>query len=180
MLDYRLFKRELFELTLERFDPKAAVESMLDIFKEQARMQGVIIRFIIKKFLHCPVRQGERCVEEVEQIFRLLDKDAEIVANSADTAFPWLMGDQVRLQQILINLVKNALKFTEEGLIKVRMAYNEESKLLILHISDTGIGIERSNLGKLFNRFGKLRHEDKSVNREGLGLGLTICEAIVA
>ena len=60
------------------------------------------------------------------------------------------------------------------------MAYDEESKLLILHISDTGIGIERSNLGKLFNRFGKLRQEDKSVNRDGLGLGLTICEAIVA
>lgn len=80
----------------------------------------------------------------------------------------------------MINLVKNALKFTERGFIKVSMAYNETSKTLILHIRDTGRGIERSDLSKLFQRFGKLEQEDKSVNKEGVGLGLTICEAIVA
>ena len=89
------------------------------------------------------------------------------------------MGDQVRLQQILINLVKNAMKFTERGYIKVSMDYDESTKSLILHIRDSGRGIERSNLGKLFKRFGKLEQEDKSVNKEGIGLGLTICEAIV-
>ena len=67
----------------------------------------------------------------------------------------------------------------KRGLIKVRMAYSEESKLLIVHIRDTGRGIEQSDLGKLFNRFKKLNQEDGSVNREGLGLGLSICEAIV-
>ena len=69
--------------------------------------------------------------------------------NSA-TAFPWLMGDYARLQQILINLVKNALKFTEQGFIKVSIAYNEASKNLIVHILDTGRGIDRSDLDKLF------------------------------
>ena len=60
------------------------------------------------------------------------------------------------------------------------MAYEEESKMLNLHVCDTGMGIEPSNLGKLFKRFGKLQQEDSSVNKEGLGLGLTICQAIVA
>ena len=70
------------------------------------------------------------------------------------------------------------MKFTEQGIIKVSMAYVDKS--LILHIRDTGKGIERSDLGKLFKRFGKLIQEDSRVNKEGIGLGLTICEAIVA
>ena len=60
------------------------------------------------------------------------------------------------------------------------MAYCEESKLLIIHIRDTGRGIERSDLGNLFTRSSKLKQEDESVNREGFGLGLSICEAIVS
>ena len=111
-------------------------------------------------------------------MFEVLDSDA-CSLHSTSSYFPSLMGDQVRLQQILINLVKNAMKFTERGYIKVSMDYDQASKSLILHIRDTGRGIERSNLGKLFKRFGKLEQEDKSVNKEGIGLGLTICEAIV-
>ena len=59
------------------------------------------------------------------------------------------------------------------------MAYDKESKFLVIHIRDTGKGIEPRDLEKLFNRFGKLRQEGRSVNKEVLGLGLTICEAIV-
>ena len=163
---------------MERFDPKSAVESMLDIFRVQAESQGVMLLFRIRKFLHCPIRQGDRSESEVKEMFEDLDTDT-LSPNSASSYFPSFMGDQVRLQQILINLVKNAMKFTEQGFIKVSMGYDEASKSLILHIRDSGRGIERSNLGKLFKRFGKLEQEDKSVNKEGIGLGLTICEAIV-
>ena len=97
----------------------------------------------------------------------------------ASSYFPSLMGDQVRLQQILINLVKNAMKFTERGYIKVSMDYDEATKSLILHIRDSGRGIERGNLDKLFKRFGKLEQENKIINKDGTGLGLTICQAIV-
>ena len=55
-LDYNLIMKEMFELTLERFDPKAAVESILDIFRVQASSQGVFIRFSIKQFLSSPVK----------------------------------------------------------------------------------------------------------------------------
>ena len=119
--------------------------------------------------------QGDRSESAVSKMF---EQDSSIV-NSA-TTFPWLMGDEARLQQILINLVKNALKFTEQGYISVSMAYSEASQSLIVHIRDSGRGIEPNNLGKLFKRFGKLEQEDKNVNKEGIGLGLTICEAIVA
>ena len=86
--------------------------------------------------------QGDRSESAVSKMF---EQDSSIV-NSA-TTFPWLMGDEARLQQILINLVKNALKFTEQGYISVSMAYSEASQSLIVHIRDSGRGIEPSDLG---------------------------------
>ena len=83
-------------------------------------------------------------------MFSEIDKGTIIGHSEAN--FPWLMGDEVRLKQILINLVKNALKFTEQGVIMISMAYDEENKMLVLHIRDSGRGIERKNLERLFRR----------------------------
>ena len=57
---------------------------------------------------------------------------------------------------MLINLVKNALKFTHSGKIQISVAYDSESSLLVGHVQDTGTGIEREDLPKLFSKFGKL------------------------
>ena len=78
-------------LVVERFDPKAAVESILDIFKVQASSHGVNIQFSIKNCLPSPVKQGERSEKEVKEILKQSDKDAE--TSNSDSAFPWLMGD---------------------------------------------------------------------------------------
>ena len=57
----------------------------------------------------------------------------------------------------MINLVKNALKFTNKGLVHIKVCYKPEPDyLLIVHVKDTGVGIEKQDLPKLFNRFGKL------------------------
>ena len=100
--------------------------------------------------------------------------------NLPNYKLPFLFGDLVRLQQVLINLIKNALKFTSKGFIKVCAAYNPIEKELTVHIRDTGKGIDSGDITKLFKRFTKLRQEDSSVNQEGVGLGLAICDAIVA
>jgi len=61
------------------------------------------------------------------------------------------------LQQVLINLVKNALKFTSEGgYIQVSTAYNFIEESLVVHVRDSGRGIHPEDLNKLFRRFGKL------------------------
>ena len=74
----------------------------------------------------------------------------------------------------MINLVKNALKFTKKGLIRIKAAYRPEPDfLLIVHVEDSGVGIESQDLPKLFTRFGKLQRTAQ-MNHEGIGLGLTI------
>ena len=86
---------------------------------------------------------------------------------------PTLIGDSRRIKQILMNLVKNAIKFTRKGLILIRVFFIfEESKLCII-VQDTGVGIQKSDINHVFTRFGKL-HRTAHMNSEGIGLGLTI------
>ena len=80
--------------------------------------------------------------------------------------------------QVLINLVKNALKFTKKGYVKIKVCYLAERQNLIIEVEDSGTGIAKEDLNKLFTRFGKLQRTAE-MNHEGIGLGLTIVEAIV-
>ena len=86
-----------------------------------------------------------------------------------------LEGDELRLKQILINLVKNALKFTLNGFIKIYMGYDSENGLIKAHVVDTGKGIKPEDHAKLFKLFGKLKRTAE-MNSEGLGMGLMICD----
>jgi signal transduction histidine kinase len=92
-----------------------------------------------------------------------------------------LVGDPVRMGQILLNLVGNAIKFTERGQVAVRVEMNSETKEEIelhLSVSDTGIGIPPEKQEAIFERFTQV---DMSTTRKygGLGLGLTICSQLV-
>ena len=73
----------------------------------------------------------------------------------------------------MLNLVKNAQKFTCRGSIKIKAKYDIRHDDLIVYVQDTGAGIAREDIPKLFNRFGKL-HRTAAMNHEGIGLGLTI------
>ncbi len=99
-----------------------------------------------------------------------------------------LMGDNSRLRQILLNLVGNAIKFTQEGSIAIAVSSRavseqgldkqEYTQELTFAITDTGIGIERDRIAKLFQPF---TQADASISRKygGTGLGLAICKRIV-
>ena len=90
-----------------------------------------------------------------------------------------IYGDERRFKQVLINLIKNAFKFTPSGgMIKVKMSYNNDFESLIVHVQDTGVGITKEDMQKLFSRFGKL-HRTAELNHEGIGMGLSIVKQIV-
>jgi signal transduction histidine kinase len=84
-------------------------------------------------------------------------------------------GDEGRLQQLIANLIDNAIKYTQEGSIQVTLEKDEETA--IIRVKDTGIGIPGEEQEKIFNRFYRV---DKSRSKEtgGVGLGLSIAEWI--
>ena len=91
---------------------------------------------------------------------------------------PRLIGDKRRLLQVLINLLKNSLKFTSEGFITVKAYFKTATSMLGVEVEDTGVGIAEEDLSKIFKKFGKL-HRTADLNNQGIGLGLTIVKQIV-
>jgi diguanylate cyclase (GGDEF)-like protein len=90
-------------------------------------------------------------------------------------------GEEARLRQVLVNLVGNAIKFTDEGGVKIHVsirAKDGEGVLLLFEVEDTGIGIEREALDRIFEAFAQA---DGSLNRSygGTGLGLAISRQLV-
>jgi signal transduction histidine kinase len=92
---------------------------------------------------------------------------------------PLLFIDPDRLQQVLINLLVNAVKFTEKGCVTLKCW--QEDAMLLCSISDTGIGIREEDFAMIFKRFQQaLLHEDNVKNKpKGTGLGLTISKQII-
>ena len=84
-----------------------------------------------------------------------------------------LIGDQRRLLQVLINLVKNSLKFTQKGSIEILVRYHHWNSTLEVSVKDTGAGISAEDIPHLFQKFGKL-HRTADQNCQGIGLGLLI------
>ena len=89
-----------------------------------------------------------------------------------------LLGDEIRVRQVMLNLINNAIKYTHEGSVSVDVSYEADSQMLTVIVADTGIGIKNEDLGKLFGSFQRLE-EDKNRNIEGTGLGLNIAMRLV-
>jgi CheY-like chemotaxis protein/anti-sigma regulatory factor (Ser/Thr protein kinase) len=86
------------------------------------------------------------------------------------------VSDSIKIKQILINLLENAIKFTEKGFIEI--GYRIVDSEIIWYVKDTGIGIPKNQQEIIFERFRQL---DETINRgfKGIGLGLAICNAFV-
>lgn len=92
-----------------------------------------------------------------------------------------LFGDEVRIRQIILNLLNNAVKYTNSGSVRMKVEkelLSEEKMVLKVTIKDTGIGIKEEDLGKLFRNFERL-DQRKNRNIEGTGLGLAITGKMV-
>ncbi|CDW79459.1 UNKNOWN [Stylonychia lemnae] len=89
-----------------------------------------------------------------------------------------LKVDDSRIQQVLLNLLQNALKFTFEGTISVLMKFSQSNNEISISVSDSGIGIKSDEREKLFQMFGKLK-TSSAINTSGIGIGLIICKKIV-
>lgn len=108
--------------------------------------------------------------------YRALDKNINFQFDADLPKSNWFLGDELRINQILNNLITNSIKFTEKGFVKVDIRYRDNS--LILRVEDSGIGMSTELKNKIFTKFNQ---GDESITRKfgGTGLGLAIVKRLV-
>lgn len=149
------------------------INDILDLSKIEAGMMRIEpTPFSVRELLY-----------SVETMFleKIKEKGLQLVTTVEDTVPDTLNGDATRLTQVLVNLIGNAVKFTQQGAITVIVnneGIKEKTILLAITVSDTGIGIESDKLSDIFERF---RQAEDSITRKygGTGLGLSIVKDLV-
>jgi signal transduction histidine kinase len=114
--------------------------------------------------------------KSLEKIMPLAGKKGLALTALVAPSVGQITGDRRRVEQILINLLNNAVKFTEQGQVRIECQVEETS--LVTRVFDTGIGIRSENMEALFKPF---RQVDSGITRQydGTGLGLSICKRLV-
>jgi PAS domain S-box-containing protein len=152
---------------------KVIINDILDLASiESGKLRFEKIAFNVKDLLSSLVETFQAQARE---------KGVTVIAQVDETANTILVGDPVRLNQVLINLIGNSIKFTHEGYIRVRCSVEKKHRRkydMRFDVIDTGIGIPTDKLETIFESF---KQADESVTRKygGTGLGLTIVRQLV-
>jgi len=149
------------------------ISDILDLSKiEAGKLELEITTFNLEEVMQRAVNQvNAKSQGKGLELMVIIDEDVPISLN----------GDSLRLGQILLNIISNAVKFTDKGKIVIRaelLEYNRNSTLLQFSVKDTGIGLTEEQIKKLFQPF---TQADTSTTRKygGTGLGLSISEKLV-
>jgi signal transduction histidine kinase len=148
---------------------------LMDVFSdllEQGQMEAGKLALHARPF---------RPADLIENVHGVMDKIADdkslALTSELDPALPkFIHGDIARLQQILVNLINNAVKFTEKGSIHMSLK-SKDAQTWLLEVSDTGIGIPEAEISTIFEAF---RQVDSTATRKygGFGLGLSIVKQL--
>lgn len=148
------------------------INDILDFSKiETGKMEIVPVEYRVADMIHN--------IESLMAV-RVKDQNLELYLEVKEDIPSKLRGDEMRIRQILINLLNNAVKFTDEGYVKLRVwgEKREGQFRLYASVEDSGCGIRAENIAGLFNSYERV---DLVRNRtiEGTGLGLAICKKLV-
>lgn len=149
------------------------INDILDFSKiESGKMELVPVEYDISSLIHDLANMTSQRAKD-KNIRLELEIDHEIPAR--------LYGDDVRLRQVLTNILTNAVKYTRKGTVwlRVRCHKTENTAALLFEVEDTGIGIKEEDLPKLFTEFERIE-EDRNRNIEGTGLGMSITIQLLA
>lgn len=119
------------------------------------------------------------CMSDIANQYKLTASEKKLYLNvEMEAQLPLVLADSQRLQQIVTNLVSNALKFTKQGGVTIRCSRIQNGDMVRIQVQDTGIGISPAALSLIFEAF---RQADGSTTRQfgGTGLGLTIAKRLV-
>ncbi|MBO4265816.1 MAG: response regulator [Lachnospiraceae bacterium] len=109
---------------------------------------------------------------------RATEKGLDLIFENDPDMPDGYFGDEVRIRQIMNNLISNGIKYTKEGSVRVKLGYAENHGMLEISVEDTGIGIKEEDMGNLFKSFSRLE-ESRNRHIEGTGLGLNITKQLV-
>lgn len=152
------------------------VNDILDLSKIEAGMMKVKVTNVnIRKIFN-----------EIERIFKMkaFEKGLKLIIDISGDIPETLLLDEIKLRQVLLNLVSNAIKFTDFGYVNVSVKklslykVNDESIDIEITVEDTGIGIKASNFEKIFESF-KQQDGQNDMKYGGTGLGLSISKKLV-
>ena len=148
------------------------INDILDFSKiETGKMEIVPVNYRVADMIHN--------IESLMAV-RVKEQKLELLIEAKEDLPSELRGDEMRIRQILINLLNNAVKFTDEGYVKLRVWCERKGEQfrLCASVEDSGCGIREENLAGLFNSYERV---DLVRNRtiEGTGLGLAICKKLV-
>ncbi len=124
----------------------------------------------------------EACIYELYETIKItIPKTKDIELHILKNDFPAeynIISDEIKLKQIIVNLVTNGIKYTEKGTVSFGYEINKKNKTIKFSIADTGLGIDKENQKYIFDRFKRVE-SDLSIKEGGLGLGLAISKAYV-
>ena len=149
------------------------INDILDLSKiEAGKMEIIKERYFLSSVLNGVVNMVQ---------VRANQKKLNFVVEVDETIPDELYGDEVRIRQVMVNILNNAVKYTRTGSVWLRIEkedVKEQELVLKIVVKDTGIGIRKEDISKLFNGFERL-DQKKNRNVEGTGLGLAITAKIV-
>ena len=171
---------------LQRNDPPSNQEVYLDAMSKSADNLLVILNDVLdiskieagKLDIQSIPINPRGVIENAIQIlnFKAEEKGLELSYSMEDSVPELVMGDPTRLNQILVNLLGNAVKFTEKGQVDLKLELVDQK--LSFTIKDTGIGIPKDKLNTIFGAFEQIK-SDNGYSKGGTGLGLNITQQLV-
>jgi signal transduction histidine kinase/ActR/RegA family two-component response regulator/HPt (histidine-containing phosphotransfer) domain-containing protein len=172
--ELKIEQRQFLEIIKDSADSLLTViDDILDFSKVEAgKLDLDVIDLNVREWLEAIIKL---------MTFRADQKNLQLIYGVDPDVPEYVSADPVRLRQIIINLVGNAIKFTSRGEVKLRVTYQaDDASGARLHfiVSDTGVGIPRDKLTSIFEAFSQA---DSSTTRQygGTGLGLAICSRLV-
>lgn len=124
----------------------------------------------------------ESCINELYETIKItINKSKDIhfhIIKNGNSANYNIITDETKIKQVIINLVTNAIKFTDEGYVGFGYEIDHENQMIKFTVKDTGVGIDKKNHKYIFDRFKRVEGES-AIKVGGLGLGLAISKAYV-
>ncbi len=149
------------------------VDNLIQMVNELLELSRIEAGYLIFDFL-----QSEPCMliqKAVDRMMLQAERAGLTLSSNCPTDLPSVFADPERIAQVFINLIHNAIKFTQKG-GWIQVSAYQDGQMVVFKVSDNGIGIAKKDLTRIFERFYKA---DRARSGGGTGLGLSICRHVV-